>query len=58
MLSLERCEGLTSVGPLAELTRLESLSLALCCRLTGLSRLSRASRHLDACPCCSTVASL
>ena len=34
------------MGPLAELTRLESLSLALCCRLTGLSRLSRAPRRL------------
>ncbi len=41
-LRLERCEALTSAAPLAELTRLEALSLALCCRLTSVSRLSRA----------------
>lgn len=40
VLSLDRCEALTSVAPLAELTRLEALSLALCGRLTGLTRLS------------------
>jgi len=39
-LRLERCEALTSAAPLAELTRLEALSLALCCRLTGVARLS------------------